>query len=223
MGLNVTEKLTTTGAFDIIVIDSVANLVPKKELEADMGKQLPGLQARMMAQALRKLTAIAEKTNTTIIFINQIRYKIGVMFGSPETTPGGNALKFYCSMRLDIRRTGKIQKDGEFLGCSTKVTIVKNKVAAPFKKAEFNILFGQGVDRTAELIDLAIENNVVKKSGSWFSYNGAQLGQGSEKVKALFLSQPDIREEIETKVFNILFPSPTGVSNDKEEATATGS
>lgn len=222
MGLSVTERLTSTGVFDLIVIDSVANLVPKAELEADMGKSLPGLQARLMAQACRKLTGLAEKSNTTIIFVNQIRYKIGVMFGSPETTPGGNALKFYCSMRLDIRRIGKLQLEGEFSGNRTKVTVVKNKVAPPFRKAEFNIMFGEGVDQEEELVTLAVDNKILKKSGSWFSYNGDNVGQGTEKVKALFRSQPELREEIRAKVYATLFPVEE-VIDVEEEVSPTGS
>ena len=200
----------------MIIVDSVANLVPKKELEADMGAQLPGLQARMMAQALRKLTAIAARSKTTIIFINQIRYKIGVMFGSPETTPGGNALKFYCSMRIDIRRTGSITTAGEKTGNTTKVKIVKNKVAPPFKQCEFTIVFGEGIDRIGELIDLAVSHDIIKKSGSWYSYEALRLGQGPANVKDFLETMPEVLEEIKAKVTVALFPAIEGVIEFEE-------
>jgi recombination protein RecA len=198
--LEITDHLIRSGAIDIIVIDSVAALTPKSEIEGEMGDSKMGLQARLMSQALRKLTANISKTNTTCVFINQLREKIGVMFGNPETTTGGNALKFYSSVRLDIRRIGQIKDGDEVKGNRTKVKIVKNKLAPPFKKAEFDIVYGEGISRTGELIDLGVDLEIIKKSGSWFSYADTKLGQGRDAVKSLMLDNPELAEEIETKI-----------------------
>ena len=198
--LEITENLIRSGAIDIIVIDSVAALVPRSEIEGEMGDSKMGLQARLMSQALRKLTASINKTNTTCIFINQLRDKIGVMFGSPETTTGGNALKFYASVRLDIRRIGQI-KDGEnVIGNQTRVKVVKNKIAPPFRKAEFDIMFGEGISRSGEIVDLGVENGIIKKSGSWFSYGETKLGQGRDGVKKLLEDNPELSAELEAKL-----------------------
>src|SRR5579862_310449 len=198
--LEIADNLIRSGAIDIIVIDSVAALVPKGEIEGEMGDSKMGLQARLMSQALRKLTATISKTNTICIFINQLREKIGVMFGNPETTTGGNALKFYASIRLDIRRVGQI-KDGESLtGNRTKVKVVKNKVAPPFRIAEFDIMFGEGISKSGEIIDLGVEHNIIKKAGSWFSYGETGLGQGRDAVKQLILDNPELMEELENKI-----------------------
>jgi len=200
--LEIADHLIRSGAIDIIVIDSVAALTPKAEIEGAMGDSRMGLQARLMSQALRKLTANINKTNTTCIFINQLREKIGVMFGNPETTTGGNALKFYASVRIDIRRIGQI-KDGEDVsGNRTRVKIVKNKLAPPFKKAEFDIMYGEGISKLGEIIDLGVEQEVVKKSGSWFSYGDTKLGQGREAVKQLLKDNPELAEELETKIID---------------------
>lgn len=199
--LEITDHLIRSGAIDIIVIDSVAALTPKAEIEGEMGDSKMGLQARLMSQALRKLTANISKTNTCCVFINQLREKIGVMFGSPETTTGGNALKFYASVRVDIRRISQIKEGEEITGNRTKVKIVKNKVAPPFKKAEFDIIYGEGISRTGELIDLAVELGLVKKSGSWFSYDDTKLGQGRDAVKQLLKDNPELSEQIEAKIF----------------------
>ena len=194
------EQLISSSAIDILVIDSVAALTPKKEIEGDMGDNVVGLQARLMSQALRKLTSTISKTNTTCIFINQLRDKIGIMFGNPETTTGGNALKFYASVRLDIRKASAI-KDGEnVLGNLVRVKVVKNKVAPPFRKAEFEITFGEGISKIGEIIDLGVEHNIIQKSGSWFSYDGSKLGQGRDAAKALLKDNPELAEEIEAKV-----------------------
>ena len=198
--LEVADQLIRSSAVDIVVIDSVAALTPKAELEGDMGDSKMGLQARLMSQALRKLTASINKTNTTCIFINQLRDKIGVMFGSPETTTGGNALKFYASVRLDIRRIGQI-KDGEnVIGNQTRVKVVKNKIAPPFRKAEFDIMFGEGISRSGEIVDLGVENGIIKKSGSWFSYGETKLGQGRDGVKKLLEDNPELSAELEAKI-----------------------
>jgi recombination protein RecA len=198
--LEITDHLIRSGAVDIVVIDSVAALTPKAEIEGDMGDSRMGLQARLMSQALRKLTANISKTNTTCVFINQLREKIGVMFGNPETTTGGNALKFYASIRLDIRRIGQI-KDGEDVkGNRTRVKVVKNKLAPPFKKAEFDIMYGLGISKVGEIIDIGVDQEVVKKSGSWFSYGETRLGQGREAVKQLLIDNPELAEELETKI-----------------------
>ncbi len=198
--LEVAEALVRSGALDIIVIDSVAALVPKAELEGDMGDSLPGLQARLMSQALRKLTASISKSNTTVIFINQIRMKIGVMFGSPETTTGGNALKFYASMRLDIRRIENIKENQEIIGGRVRVKVVKNKMAPPFRQAEFDILFNQGVSREGEIVDLGVDKGVIEKSGAWYSYGGNRIGQGRENVKEYLRNNVSVSKEIEEKI-----------------------
>ena len=198
--LQIADQLISSSAIDILVIDSVAALTPKKEIEGDMGDNVVGLQARLMSQALRKLTSTISKTNTTCIFINQLRDKIGIMFGNPETTTGGNALKFYVSVRLDIRKASAI-KDGEnVLGNLVRVKVVKNKVAPPFRKAEFEITFGEGISKIGEIIDLGVEHNIIQKSGSWFSYDGSKLGQGRDAAKALLKDNPELAEEIEAKV-----------------------
>lgn len=194
--LEITEQLVRSAAVDLVVIDSVAALVPKAEIDGDMGDSLPGLQARLMSQALRKLTAIAAKTNTTIIFINQLRMKIGVMFGSPETTTGGNALKFYSSVRLDIRRIETLKKDGEGIGNRVKVKIVKNKVAPPFKLAEFDIFFGKGINREGSVFDTAVDLDVVEKSGAWYGYKGEKIAQGRDKSLQVLRENPDLFKEI---------------------------
>jgi recombination protein RecA len=198
--LEIADNLIRSGAIDIIVIDSVAALTPKSEIEGEMGDSKVGLQARLMSQALRKLTATISRTGCCCIFINQLREKIGVMFGNPETTTGGNALKFYSSVRLDIRRIGQL-KDGEsVIGNRTRVKIVKNKVAPPFRTAEFDIIYGEGISRTGELVDIGVEKGIIKKSGSWFSYNETKLGQGREAVRQLFMDNPELAEEIEMQV-----------------------
>lgn len=198
--LEIVDSLVRSGAVDLIVVDSVAALTPKAEIEGEMGDSLPGLQARLMSQALRKLTATIKKTNCTVIFINQIRMKIGVMFGSPETTTGGNALKFYASVRLDIRRTGTIKKGDESIGNETKVKIVKNKVAPPFKTAEFDILFGEGISREGEIIDMGVVAKVVEKSGAWYAYQGEKIGQGRDNSREFLRENPALAHEIENKV-----------------------
>lgn len=201
--LEITDHLIRSGAIDIIVIDSVAALTPKAELEGDMGDSKMGLQARLMSQALRKLTSNINKTNTTCIFINQLREKIGVMFGNPETTTGGNALKFYSSVRIDVRRIGQIKEGENVIGNRTRAKVVKNKVAPPFKKAEFDIMFGKGISKSGEVLDLAVEIDVVKKSGSWFSYGETKLGQGRDTVKELLEDNPELMGEIEEKLKSI--------------------
>ena len=198
--LEIVDSLVRSGAVDLVVIDSVAALTPKAELEGDMGDSLPGLQARLMSQALRKLTATIKKTNCMVIFINQIRMKIGVMFGSPETTTGGNALKFYASVRLDIRRTGTIRKGDEAIGNETKVKVVKNKVAPPFKTAEFDILFGEGISRQGEIIDMGVTAKVIEKSGAWYAYQGEKIGQGRDNAREFLRENPSLSFEIENKV-----------------------
>ncbi|WP_310610987.1 recombinase RecA [Limnohabitans sp.] len=198
--LEVVDSLVRSGAVDLVVVDSVAALTPKAELEGDMGDSLPGLQARLMSQALRKLTASIKKTNCTVIFINQIRMKIGVMFGSPETTTGGNALKFYASVRLDIRRTGTIKRGDEAVGNETKVKVVKNKVAPPFKTAEFDILFGEGISRQGEIIDMGVNAKVIEKSGAWYAYNGEKIGQGRDNAREFLRENEALAFEIENKV-----------------------
>jgi len=198
--LEIADMLVRSGGVDVIVVDSVAALTPKAELEGEMGDSHMGLQARLMSQALRKLTGNIKRTNTLVIFINQIRMKIGVMFGSPETTTGGNALKFYASIRLDIRRTGAIKKGEDILGNETRVKVVKNKVAPPFKQADFEILYGEGISRLGEVIDLGVANNIVEKSGAWYSYSGQKIGQGKENVREFLKENVAIAEEIEGKV-----------------------
>src|SRR3979411_1257656 len=198
--LEIADMLVRSGAIDVVVIDSVAALTPRAEIEGEMGDQLPGLQARLMSQALRKLTASISRSNTMVIFINQIRMKIGVMFGSPETTTGGNALKFYASVRLDIRRIGALKDKDEVVGNATRVKVVKNNVAPPFKVVEFDIMYGEGISKTGELIDLGEKAGVVEKSGSWYSYDGQRIGQGRENAKAFLKANPDIAAKIEAAV-----------------------
>jgi recombination protein RecA len=199
-GLEIADTLVRSGAVEMLVIDSVAALTPKAELEGEMGDQLPGLQARLMSQALRKLTGSIARSNCMVVFINQIRMKIGVMFGNPETTTGGNALKFYSSVRLDIRRIGQIKDRDEVVGNQTRVKVVKNKVAPPFKQVEFDIMYGEGISKTGELLDLGSTAGIVEKSGSWFSYNGERIGQGRENAKAFLKANPDVADAIEAAI-----------------------
>ncbi len=198
--LEIADMLVRSGGVDIVVVDSVAALTPKAEIEGEMGDQLPGLQARLMSQALRKLTANIKRTNTLVIFINQIRMKIGVMFGSPETTTGGNALKFYASVRMDIRRTGTIKKGDEVVGSETRVKVVKNKVSPPFKEAHFDILYGEGISREGEIIDLGVTHKIVDKSGAWYAYQGDKIGQGKDNSREFLRANPALAREIENKV-----------------------
>ena len=202
--LEIAEQLIRSSAVDIVVIDSVAALTPKAELEGDMGDSKMGLQARLMSQALRKLTATISKTNTTCIFINQLRDKLGVMFGNPETTTGGNALKFYASVRLDIRRISQIKDGEEVIGNQTRVKVVKNKVAPPFRRAEFDIMFGEGISRAGEIIDMGVDKGIIKKSGSWFSYNDTKLGQGRDAAKKCIQDNPELADELETLIMEAL-------------------
>ena len=198
------DELIRSAAVDLVVIDSVAALTPKAEIEGDMGDNRVGLQARLMSQALRKLTATINKTNTTCIFINQLREKIGVMFGSPETTTGGNALKFYASVRLDIRKSTAIKEGDEIIGNQVRVKVIKNKVAPPFKKAEFDLMFNEGISRVGEILDLGVEKGILTKSGSWFSYEGTKLAQGRDAAKNVLRDNPDLAEEIENKIMEVL-------------------
>ncbi|MFN8894901.1 MAG: recombinase RecA, partial [Betaproteobacteria bacterium] len=198
--LEIVDALVRSGSVDLIVVDSVAALTPKAEIEGEMGDSLPGLQARLMSQALRKLTGTIKRTNCLVIFINQIRMKIGVMFGNPETTTGGNALKFYASVRLDIRRTGSIKKGEEVIGSETKVKVVKNKVSPPFKTAEFDILYGEGISREGEIVDMGVEARILDKSGAWYAYNGEKIGQGKDNAREFLRENPDVAREIENKV-----------------------
>jgi recombination protein RecA len=198
--LEIADMLVRSGGVDIVVIDSVAALTPKAEIEGEMGDQLPGLQARLMSQALRKLTANIKRTNTLVIFINQIRMKIGVMFGNPETTSGGNALKFYASVRLDIRRTGAIKKTDEVIGSETRCKVVKNKVAPPFREAHFDILYGEGISREGEIIDLGVQHKIIEKAGAWYSYGGNKIGQGKDNTREFLRGNADLAREIENKV-----------------------
>lgn len=214
--LEITDMLVRSGAVDIVVIDSVAALTPKAEIEGDMGDSHMGLQARLMSQALRKLTANIKRSNTLVIFINQIRMKIGVMFGSPETTTGGNALKFYASVRLDIRRTGAIKKGEEVVGNETKVKVVKNKVAPPFKVVNFEILYGEGISREGELIAMGVDNNIIDKAGAWYSYNGERIGQGKEKVRDFLKENPAIAKDIEMKLREMLLVKPRSRSESDD-------
>jgi recombination protein RecA len=219
--LEIVDSLVRSGAVDLVVVDSVAALTPKAEIEGDMGDSLPGLQARLMSQALRKLTATIKKTNCTVIFINQIRMKIGVMFGSPETTTGGNALKFYASVRLDIRRTGTIKKGDDAIGNETKVKVVKNKVAPPFKTAEFDILFGEGISREGEVIDMGVEAKIIEKSGAWYAYQGEKIGQGRDNAREFLRENPDLAFEIENKVRDSLgIPLLAGAAGETTAAPA---
>ena len=221
--LEITDMLVRSGAVDVVVIDSVAALTPRAEIEGDMGDSHMGLQARLMSQALRKLTGNIKRSNTMVIFINQIRMKIGVMFGSPETTTGGNALKFYSSVRLDIRRIGSIKKGEEILGNETRVKVVKNKLAPPFKKAEFEILYGEGISRLGELIDLGVEHGLINKAGAWYSYSKDRIGQGKENAKAYLRENPDVAAELDTLLREKLLPDlnkSTAVGSSEEEAEA---
>jgi recombination protein RecA len=208
--LEIVDALVRSGSIDLVVIDSVAALTPKAELEGEMGDSLPGLQARLMSQALRKLTATIKKTNTMVIFINQIRMKIGVMFGNPETTTGGNALKFYASVRLDIRRTGSIKRGEEVVGNETKVKVVKNKVSPPFKTAEFDILYGEGISREGEIVDMGVLARIVDKSGAWYAYNGEKIGQGKDNAREFLRENPELAREIENKIRESLGVVPLG-------------
>jgi len=206
--LEIAETLVRSGAIDVLVVDSVAALVPKAEIEGEMGDSHMGLQARLMSQALRKLTGIISKSNCCVIFINQIRMKIGVMFGNPETTTGGNALKFYASVRMDIRKIATLKQGDQVIGSRTKVKIVKNKVAPPFKEAEFDILYGEGISRTGDVLDLAVERNIVDKSGAWFSYNKERIGQGRENSRQFLKDNPAMLAEIEAKLLDLIKPAP---------------
>lgn len=220
--LEITETMVRSGAVDIVIVDSVAALVPKAEIEGDMGDSHVGLHARLMSQALRKLTAAISRSNCVVIFINQLREKVGVMFGNPETTTGGRALKFYASVRMDVRRTETLKQGGEMVGNHTKVKVVKNKVAPPFKQAEFDIMFGTGISREGEILDLAAECNVVNKSGAWYSYNGERIGQGRENVKVYLKDHPEICEEIEKQVriqYHLL-PEEEGTAQAADRAAA---
>lgn len=218
--LEITDMLVRSGGVDIVVVDSVAALTPKAEIEGDMGDSHMGLQARLMSQALRKLTANIKRTNTLVIFINQIRMKIGVMFGSPETTTGGNALKFYSSVRMDIRRIGAIKKGDEVVGNETRVKVVKNKVSPPFKQAEFEILYNQGVSRAGEIIDLGVKLNLIDKAGAWYSCNGDRIGQGKENVRQHLLDNPELMQRLEADIREALMPKPKTVEDESQEADA---
>ena len=218
--LEITDMLVRSGAVDIVVIDSVAALTPKAEIEGEMGDSHVGLQARLMSQALRKLTANIKRSNTMVIFINQIRMKIGVMFGSPETTTGGNALKFYSSVRLDIRRIGAIKKGDEVIGNETRVKVVKNKIAPPFRKAEFEILYGEGISHEGEIIDLGVEENIIDKSGSWYSYQGDRIGQGKENVRKYLIEHPEMAAQVEAQIRAKRLPGPVEVVLDEAEEGA---
>ena len=221
--LEITETMVRSGAVDIVIVDSVAALVPKAEIEGDMGDSHVGLHARLMSQALRKLTAAISRSNCVVIFINQLREKVGVMFGNPETTTGGRALKFYASVRLDVRRTETLKQGGEMVGNHTKVKVVKNKVAPPFKQAEFDIMFGTGISREGEILDLAADCDVVNKSGAWYSYNGDRIGQGRENVKVFLKEHPEVCQEIERKVrihYHLLPEEEAGAVQETTEASA---
>ncbi len=217
--LEIADMLVRSGAIDMVVIDSVAALTPKAEIEGEMGDSHVGLHARLMSQALRKLTANIKRSGTMVCFINQIRMKIGVMFGSPETTTGGNALKFYSSVRLDIRRIGSIKKGEEVIGNETRVKVVKNKMAPPFRQAEFEILYGEGVSTEGELVDLGVKHNLVDKSGAWYSYNGDRIGQGKENARRFLKENPETAEELRVRLREILLPAPSGRKQEQEEST----
>jgi recombination protein RecA len=216
--LEITDMLVRSGAVDVIVVDSVAALTPKAEIEGEMGDSHVGLQARLMSQALRKLTGSIKRTNAMVIFINQIRMKIGVMFGSPETTTGGNALKFYSSVRLDIRRIGALKKGDEVIGNQTRVKVVKNKVAPPFRQAEFEILYGTGISREGELIDLGAEHNIIDKSGSWYSYKGDRIGQGKDNVRQFLIEHPEVAADIDAQLRDLLLPKKVGAVPEADAA-----
>ena len=218
--LEITDMLVRSGSIDVVVVDSVAALTPKAEIEGDMGDSHMGLQARLMSQALRKLTGNIKRSNTMVIFINQIRRKIGVIFGNPETTTGGNALKFYSSVRMDIRRIGAIKKGDEIIGNETRVKVVKNKMAPPFKQAEFQILYGEGISREGEIIDMGVKQGFVDKAGAWYSYNGERIGQGKENVREFLKQNPDIAAEIEGKIRAELLGTAAPVVEEQEEAEA---
>jgi recombination protein RecA len=220
--LEITDMLVRSGAVDVIVIDSVAALTPKAEIEGEMGDSHVGLQARLMSQALRKLTGSIKRTNAMVIFINQIRMKIGVMFGSPETTTGGNALKFYSSVRLDIRRIGALKKGDEVIGNQTRVKVVKNKVAPPFRQAEFEILYGSGISREGEIIDLGAQHNIVEKSGSWYSYKGDRIGQGKDNVRQFLVEHPEIAADIERQLRELLLPKKFDVAQEADASETVG-
>ncbi len=218
--LDICEALVRSGAIDIVVVDSVAALVPKAEIEGDMGDSHVGLQARLMSQALRKLAGVISKSNTIVIFINQLREKVGVMFGSPETTTGGRALKFYASVRLDVRRIETLKDKGEMIGNRTRIKVVKNKVAPPFKLAEFDILYGQGISREGSLVDLGVANNVLQKSGAWYSYNEARIGQGRENARQYMIDNPEVADEIEQKIRAIVFAAPEKAEGEEDAPEA---
>ena len=218
--LEITETLVRSGAIDILVVDSVAALVPKAEIEGDMGDSHMGLQARLMSQALRKLTGIISKSNCCVIFINQIRMKIGVMFGNPETTTGGNALKFYASVRMDIRKIATLKQGDQIIGSRTRVKVVKNKVAPPFKEVEFDILYGEGISRTGDVLDLAVDKNIVEKSGAWYSYGKERIGQGRENSRTWLTEHPDVLAEIEGKLMDLLKPTPVPDKDVKADKKA---
>ncbi|MBO4781130.1 MAG: recombinase RecA [Lachnospiraceae bacterium] len=215
--LEIAETMVRSGAVDIIIIDSVAALVPKAEIEGDMGDSHVGLQARLMSQALRKLTGVVSRTNCIVVFINQLREKVGVMFGNPETTTGGRALKFYSSVRMDVRRIDSIKSAGEVIGNRTRVKVVKNKIAPPFKEAEFDIIYGKGISKLGDIIDLAANDNIIVKSGSWFSYNGDKIGQGRDNTKQFLAEHPEIAEEIEKKVRDKYVIKPEDVGEEEDE------
>lgn len=216
--LEITETMVRSGAVDIVIVDSVAALVPKAEIDGEMGDTHVGLQARLMSQALRKLTAVISKSNCVVIFINQLREKVGVMFGSPETTTGGRALKFYSSVRLDVRKTETLKQGGEMIGNHVRVKVVKNKVAPPFREAEFDIMFGKGISREGDILDLAVKENIVEKSGAWYSYQGNKVGQGRENAKIFFANNPAIMEEVEKKVrIHYGFDKGAAESPEKED------
>ncbi|MBT8447953.1 MAG: recombinase RecA [Gammaproteobacteria bacterium] len=214
--LEITDMLVRSGAVDVVVVDSVAALTPKAEIEGEMGDTHVGLQARLMSQALRKLTGNIKRANTLVIFINQIRMKIGVMFGSPETTTGGNALKFYSSVRLDIRRIGSIKRGDEVVGNETRIKVVKNKVAPPFRQAEFDILYAHGVSREGEIIDLGVKHDLIEKTGAWYSYNGDRLGQGKDNVRQYLIDNPEVAEEIEAAIREAALPKPRAAASDSD-------
>jgi len=215
--LEIAETLVRSGAIDVLVVDSVAALVPKAEIEGDMGDSHMGLQARLMSQALRKLTGIISKSNCCVIFINQIRMKIGVMFGNPETTTGGNALKFYASVRMDIRKISTLKQGDQVIGSRTRVKVVKNKVAPPFKEVEFDILYGEGISRTGDVLDLAVERNIVEKSGAWFSYGKERIGQGRENSRTWLKEHPEVLAEIEGRLLELVKPAPISEKPDKSD------
>ena len=220
--LEITETMVRSGAMDIIVVDSVAALVPKQEIEGDMGDSHVGLQARLMSQALRKLTPVISKSNCVVIFINQLREKVGVMFGNPETTTGGRALKFYSSVRMDVRRIETLKQSGEMVGNRTRVKIVKNKIAPPFKEAEFDIMFGKGISKEGDILDLAVKCDLVSKSGAWFAYNGDKIGQGRENAKTYLSEHPEIMEELEQNIRAHYYIGAEGDMEETEEAAAEG-